>query len=120
MTDSIRDALRAAYLAGAEAVHDAWVNCGGHSPGGRDDLGEGASDYAASVELQAARAPVGEELREKVARAIMEDDGCGLTYECQRVFCDDSRLPADVRHSKCACNSGADAALSAIRQHEDG
>ena len=47
----VRDALMDAYISGAQEVHDAWVNCGGRCPGERDDLGEGASDYVAGLDI---------------------------------------------------------------------
>lgn len=51
--ERVVDLVRAAYIAGGQDVHDAWVNCGGHCPGDRDDLGEGAGDYVASLDLSA-------------------------------------------------------------------
>ena len=60
-----------------------------------------------------------QELVEKVAKAIMQDDCCGLTLETkERVFCDDERLPKDTRYKtdECKCKSGARAALSVIRE----
>ena len=53
LVERIKDALQASYISGAQDVHDAWVNCGGHSPGDRDDLGEGASDYVALIDVAA-------------------------------------------------------------------
>ena len=60
-----------------------------------------------------------QELVEKVAKAIMQDDCCGLTLETkERVFCDDERLPKDTRYKtdECKCKSGARAAISVIRE----
>lgn len=52
---------------------------------------------------------------EVAARAIMLDAGCGCSYgpERVRVFCDDPRLPDNIRVEKCCCKSAARAALTA-------
>ena len=57
---------------------------------------------------------------EAAARAIMLNDCCGCTLETgERVFCNDDRLPDQVRRGSpdtpCECQSNARAAVDAIR-----
>ena len=52
MPDDLREAVARAYQSGAEAVHKAWVDCGGNCPG-EPDFWEAASDYADGAALTA-------------------------------------------------------------------
>ena len=48
--EQLRDAVKAAYIAGAMAVHNYWLANPGEAPQGDDpEFGEAASDYAASL-----------------------------------------------------------------------
>lgn len=51
------------------------------------------------------------EMLEAGARALMILDGCGLTIEGERVFCDDPRAMAP--NDSCVCKAGARAAIEA-------
>ncbi len=51
---------------------------------------------------------------ERVARAIMLDDGCGLTLNGERVFCDSPGLPHEARGARCGCKCAARAAIEAL------
>lgn len=51
--EQLADMIRAAYLQGAEDVHNAWVAGSGQQEA---DFGEAASDYVASVDFAALRA----------------------------------------------------------------
>ncbi len=50
LEDNFRDALAAAYVAGATDVHNAWVE---GVNGGEPDFGEAGWDYAHSIDLSA-------------------------------------------------------------------
>lgn len=59
------------------------------------------------------------EMVERVARAIMLNDCCGCTLDDgERVFCNDARLPPDVKRGEppCECQSNARAAIEAMRE----
>jgi hypothetical protein len=50
-TDAVREAVKAAYLAGAMAVHEHWQENPGDAPRGDPEFSEAASDYAVSIAL---------------------------------------------------------------------
>lgn len=57
------------------------------------------------------------EIVEKVARAVMIADGCGCTFEGERVFCDHPGLPEEVQGAHCGCKENARAAIKATLEH---
>lgn len=88
-----KDALKAAYEAGALAVHEYWQSNPGEAPRGDPEFGEAASDYAAAAlphKEEATPAPVAEQgLREALKRAAIDllhtprhnRTGAGMTPE---------------------------------------
>lgn len=52
--------------------------------------------------------------REVIAQAVMIANGCGLTLENTRAFCDDARAEQDIRAEKCDCKGAAGSIIEAL------
>lgn len=49
------------------------------------------------------------------AMAVMQEDVCGFTFNEERVFCDDARVPDEYRQGTCSCKKSARAAVTAYQ-----
>lgn len=54
-----------------------------------------------------------DKLKEKIAVAFRNIDGCGCNFEGEHVFCDDPRLSYGVRCATCDCKKMPDVLLDA-------